>query len=109
MIIPNGTIQFKWKTPGGIDPETGYPTRPTDTGWSKPIPCQDVPASANLLAKSNGERITKKNFTVLIDEQPLPQSEQVRLTDSSGKSLGDYSLIAPPEPLEAVDQIKLAI
>lgn len=109
MIIPNGTLEFKSKTPGGIDPETGYPKRPTDTGWSEPIPCQYVPTNGNLLATNNGERITKKNFTVLLDEQPLPESEQVRLMDSNGKSLGEFSMIAPPEPLEAVDQIKLTI
>ncbi len=109
MIIPNGTLEFKSKTPGGIDPETGYPKRPTDTGWSEPIPCQYVPTSGNLLATNNGERITKKNFTVLLDDQPLPESEQVRLMDSNGKSLGEFSMIVPPEPLEAVDQIKLTI
>ena len=29
MIIENGTIEFKEKTPGKIDPETGYPTKAT--------------------------------------------------------------------------------
>ena len=28
MIIPNGTIEFKEKSRGGIDPETGYPSKP---------------------------------------------------------------------------------
>lgn len=109
MIIPNGTLEFKSKTPGGIDPKTGYPKPSTDAGWSEPIPCQFIPESENLLAKTNGERITKKYFTVLLDEQPIPASEQVRLTDKNGKRLGEFSLTAPPEPLEAVDQIKILI
>lgn len=109
MIIPNGTLEFKSKTPGGIDPKTGYPRPATDAGWSEPIPCQFIPTSGNLLARSNGERITKASFTVLLNEQPLPESEQVRLTDDNGRSVGEYSLIAPPEHWVAVSQIKLLI
>ena len=30
MIIPNGTIQVKRKTAGGIDPATGYPVASTE-------------------------------------------------------------------------------
>lgn len=39
MIIENGTIEFKKKTPGTIDPETGHPSKATEVGWSDPIPC----------------------------------------------------------------------
>ena len=110
MIIENGTIEFKDKTLGGIDPETGYPRRPTDARWGNPLPCQYIPASGSLLARTaQGERITRQNYTVLLDARPLPESEQVRLTDGMGRCLGEYSLIAPPERLEAVDQIKITI
>lgn len=109
MIIENGTIEFKEKTTGKIDPETGYPVKPTTVGWGSPIPCQFLPNSINNLGRVNGERFTTANYTVLIEEQPLPESEQIRLKDRNGKELGEYSLIAPPEYLEAVREIKLLI
>lgn len=110
MIIENGTIEFKKKTPGTIDPETGHPSKATEVGWSDPIPCQFIPVNRHLLMKTpEGERMTKATYTVLLEEQPLPDSEQIRLTDGSGKALGEFSLIAPPEALEAVGEIKILI
>lgn len=109
MIIENGTIEFKEKTTGKIDPETGYPTKPTKVGWGTPIPCQYIPNSRNNLGKVNGERFTTASYTLLLEEQPLPDSEQIRLTDANGKSLGEFSLISPPEALEAVGEIRILI
>lgn len=109
MIIENGTIEFKEKTAGKIDPETGYPTKPTKVGWGEPIPCQFLPNNRNNLGRVNGERFTTATYTVLLEEQELPESEQIRLTDRSGKNLGEFSLIAPPEYLEAVGEIRLLI
>lgn len=109
MIISNGTIEFKEKTPGGIDPETGYPTQATEVGWGKPIPCQYLPNNRNNLGRLNGERFTTATYTVLLEEQKLPDSEQIRLTDRSGKVLGEFSLIAPPEALDAVSEIRILI
>lgn len=110
MIIENGTIEFKQKTPGTIDPKTGYPSKPETTGWSAPIPCQYIPVNRTLLTRTgNGERITKATYTVLIEMQSLPESEQLRLTDRTGTSLGEFSLIAPPEMLDAVCEIKILI
>lgn len=110
MIIENGTIEFKQKTPGTIDPKTGYPSKPETNGWMAPIPCQYIPVNRTLLTKSgNGERITKATYMILIEMQALPKSEQLRLTDTTGKSLGEFSMIAPPETLEAVCEIKIMI
>lgn len=95
--------------PGKIDPETGYPTKATEVGWSKPIPCQFIPNNRTNLGRVNGERFTTATYTVLIEEQPLPSSEQIRLTERSGKVLGEFSLIAPPEALEAVGEIRILI
>lgn len=106
MIIQNGTIEFKAKTAGGIDPETGYPTAAT-AGWSEPIPCQWLPKSSNLLARILGERFEQAAYEVLLEEQPLPDSEQVRLTDANGESIGEFSLRSRPERLEAVGLIRL--
>lgn len=109
MVIENGTIEFKEKTPGMIDPETGYPIKPTAVGWGKPIPCQFIPNNRTNLGRVNGERFTTASYTLLLEEQPLPDSEQIRLTDANGKSLGEFSLISPPEALEAVGEIKILI
>ena len=111
MIIENGTIEFKQKTPGTIDPETGYPSKATEVEWSEPIPCQYIPYSRQLLLRTgSGERITKATYKVLVEEQPLPDSEQVRLTDDrTGASLGEFSLLAPPALLEAVCEIKILL
>lgn len=109
MIIQNGTIEFKVKTPGIIDPDTGYPSQATGVSWSKSIPCQYLPNNRNNLGRVKGERFTTATYTVLIEEQQLPQSEQIRLTDQNGKILGEFSLIAPPEALEAVGEIRLLV
>lgn len=109
MIIENGTIEFKEKQAGTIDPETGYPAKATSVVWSEPIPCQYLPNNWNNLGRVKGERFTSASFTILIEEQPLPKSEQIRLKDRGGKLLGEFSLIAPPEPLEAVGEIKILI
>jgi hypothetical protein len=110
MIIENGTIEFKTKGAAGeIDPETGYPKQATEQGWSNPIPCQFLPNSCNNLGRVNGEHFTTASYTVLVEEQPLPESEQLRLRDKNGTDLGEFSLIAPPEPMDAVCEIKLLI
>lgn len=110
MIIENGTIEFKQKAPGAIDPETGYPSKASHVDWCDLIPCQFYPTNRELLAKTPaGERITKASYVVLIEEQPLPESEQLRLTDKQGRPLGEFSLLAPPETLEAVCEIKILI
>lgn len=110
MIIPNGTIEFKAKaTAGGIDPETGYPLKSSEASWSDPIECQFIPNSRNNLGMVNGEHFTTASYTVLLEEQPIPDSEQVRLRDMNGTDLGEFSLIAPPEPMDAVCEVKLLI
>lgn len=53
--------------------------------------------------------MTKATYTVLIEMQPLPESEQLHLKNLKGESLGKFSLIAPPEMLEAVCEIKILI
>lgn len=109
MIIENGTIEFKLKTPSSIDPETGLPKPTAKAAWSDPIPCQILPNTQNLRGRVNGEHFTVASFMVLVEEQRLPASEQVRLTWSDGKTIGEYSLIAPPELLQAVCEIKLMV
>ena len=108
MIIPNGTIEVKQKTCGGIDPETGYPRRSSDVVWSDPIPCQTLTNKYNALVLSKqGNPITSASYSVLIDEQPF-EGEQVRLKDSQGKVIGEFSIIQI-EPLDAVCEIRIWI
>lgn len=108
MIIPNGTIEIKQKTCGGIDPETGYPKRSSDVVWGEPIPCQTLTNKYNALALSKeGNPIISASYAVLIDEQPFV-GEQVRLKDRQGKVIGEFSIIQI-EPLEAVCEIRIWI
>lgn len=108
MIIPNGTIEIKQKTCGGIDPETGYPKRSSDVVWGEPIPCQTLTNKYNALALSKeGNPIISASYAVLIDEQPF-EGEQVRLKDRQGKVIGEFSIIQI-ETLEAVCEIRIWI
>lgn len=109
MIIANGTIQFKHKQGGGIDPLSGYPQAPAKVEWGEPIPCQWQQLGGNNLQLTNGERTSSASYSVLIEEMPMPSSQQVRLTDSLGQDLGEFSFKAPAEPLNAVCQIKILL
>lgn len=110
MIIENGTVEFKDKTDAaGIDPETGYPQKaevvPT---WGAPIRCQYYANTYNRLGLSNGERIVTAKYTILIEERPLKDVEQVRIKDCDGDVIGEYSIIQV-EPLPAVGEIRIFV
>ena len=51
--------------------------------------------------------MTQKSFSILIEEQEF-QAEQIRLTDRSGKVIGDFP-IKQIEPLEAVCQLRIIV
>lgn len=109
MIIPNGTIEIKSKTEGGINPLTGYPVKSSEVSWGKPIDCQYSANKYDKLGKVNGEHFTVAQYSILIEEQPIGEFEQIRLTDSlTGKSLGEFSVIQV-EPLEAVCELKIMV
>lgn len=107
MIIANGTIEFKSKAEGGIDPETGYPLKPSSEEWGEPVPCQFKAVRFNQLAKVNEEPVISSSFEVLIEEQDVP-SEIVRLTDAKGKPVGEFSIMRI-EPIEAVCEVRILI
>lgn len=108
MIIPNGTISFKAKQAAGIDPETGYPVKPSGEEWGRPIPCQySAVKYSNLAATAAGEHFTLASYSLLVEMQPLP-SEQLRLTDRHGRELGRFSVIKAEE-LEAVGQVRITV
>lgn len=107
MIIENGTIEFKLKQGGGIDPETGYPIEPAAT-WGQPIPCQYIPNNNSFQGRANGEHFTVASYQILIDGMYEVASEQLRLKDAAGKEIGQFSLISV-EPLRAVDEIKIMV
>ena len=107
MIIQNGTIEVKRKTVGDIDPETGYPGRPTSVAWSDPIPCQYSANKHNWLGRVNGEHFTTAQYTVLIEEQPFA-AEQIRLKNLAGDIVGEFSIMEI-EPLEAVCELRILV
>lgn len=112
MIIINGTIEVKRKTAGGIDPETGSPVKSSEVSWGNPIDCQYTANKYDKLGKLgkvNGEHFTVAQYSILIEEQPLGEFDQIRLTDSlTGKSLGEFSVIQV-EPLEAVCELRIMV
>lgn len=64
MIIQNGTIEFKTKTGGGIDPETGYPVKPSSELWGEPVPCQFRATKYNQLSIIKGEHVTLASYEI---------------------------------------------
>lgn len=109
MIIANGTIEIKKKAAQGIDPKTGYPIVPSGATWGQPIECQFSANKYDYLGKSNGEHFTVASYSILIEEQPLGEFEQIRLTDSvTGKILGEFSVIQI-EPLQAVCELRITV
>lgn len=107
MIIDNGTIEFKLKQGGGINTDTGYPVTPSES-WGEPLPCQYTPNSLNNLGRVQGERFVAASYTILIEQQPLQDSEQVRMKDRDGNVVGEFSIISV-EPLDAVEQIRIMV
>lgn len=107
MIIHNGYICMKRKSGGGIDPETGYPIKPTEA-WGKPIPCQYTANKHNNLGKTTGgEPFTVAQYQILIEEQPL-NGERLRLDDLCGREIGEFSIMEI-EPLEAVCEMRIMV
>lgn len=107
MIIQNGYIRMKTKSGGGIDPDTGYPIKPT-SAWGDPIPCQYYSNKHNSLGKTTGgETFTVAQYSILIEEQPL-QGEQLRLTDMVDNEVGEFSIMEV-EPLAAVCELKIMV
>lgn len=111
MIIANGTIEIKEKQLDGcgIDPETGFPRKPSAVNWGNPVPCQYYANKYDNLGRANGEHFKIAEYTVLIAEQPHPfAAEQLRLKDSKGEVIGEFSVIQI-EPLRAVCEIRILI
>lgn len=106
MIIANGTIEFKVKSAGGIDPTTGFPVASSST-WDSPIPCQYLVNSHDNLGRVKGEAFVKASYTVLVEQQTVP-SEQLRLTDRDGNVLGEFSILGV-EQLDTVCQTKILV
>ena len=107
MIIPNGFIEVKRKTGGGIDPETGYPVKSDTVEWGDPIPCQYSANKHDWLGRAGGEHFTVAQYEILIEEQPL-DTEQIRLSDRAGNTVGEFSIMEV-EPLEAVCQLRIMV
>ena len=66
MIVANGTIETKIKSGGGINPETGYPNKPSEA-WGEPIPCQFRANSYSNKGRTNGEAFTIASYEILIE------------------------------------------
>ena len=109
MIIQDGTMEFKTQVAGVIDPETGYRSQPVSASWCDPMPCNIQTAKENLLAKAlGGEHFTEISYEVCVEEDTPTPSERVRLKDTTGKDLGEFS-VQKIIPLEAVAMKKILV
>lgn len=109
MIIQNGHIEFITVSGGGLDAKTGHPVAATKT-YGKPIPCQFVPVTSDLLRNRNGEPVTKFSWTIYVEalSEYEIQSERLRLTDLKHNEVGEYSIIRAV-PLTAVCEVAITV
>ncbi len=107
MIIVNGFISAKSKTGGGLN-DNGKPIRPTEE-WGEFVPCHIRVNHRNNLGKQNGNTFTIASYEILIEPQPFIDDGMVRLRYVSGKELGEFSIMFPPEFLEAVGATKIVV
>ena len=107
MIIQNGTIEVQTTSQGGLDPATGFPKNPT-VAWGSPVPCQYSPVRYNALARANGEPVTDKSYSILIETVQNFAADRLRIKDRAGNAVGEFSVISI-EPLEAVGQIRITV
>lgn len=107
MIIPNGTIEVLTTSDGGLNPTTGFPTKPKET-WGAKIDCQFSPVRQDYLAKTvNSEPYSALSFSILIEAATFT-GDRVRLSDRDGNSIGEFSVVSV-EPLEAVGQVRITV
>lgn len=107
MIIPNGTVQFKTKTGGGLDMSTGYPVAATEA-WSAERDCQYYHTHLNLQRKDGGEHATARSIVILLDGDDVFTTETLLLKDDKGAEVGVFPVISV-EQLRAVNQTKITI
>jgi hypothetical protein len=106
MVVENGVISPKIKTGGGLDGK-GNPVRP-GFAWGDPVECNIKVNKNSLVGKSNGNTFTIASYEILVEATEW-EAESVKLAYSSGKELGEFSLLSEPEILQAVGMVKLLV
>ena len=107
MILVNGEIRVKVKKGGGLN-ENGNPVRPSST-WGNPIPCRISVNKRSNFGRQNGNSFTIASYEILIEPQPFIDDGIVKLKYASGKELGEFPIMFPPEYLEAVEAIRIVV
>lgn len=107
MILVNGFISGKIKAGGGLD-KNGNPIRPAEE-WGELIACHIRVNKRNNLGKQNGNLFTIASYEILIEPQPFIDDGIIKLSYASGKELGEFPIMFPPEYLEAVGAIKIVV
>lgn len=105
MIIANGTIELAKKIAEGVS-DDGYLTV-SSIEWDRRIPCQYYPNNYNNLDKSNGEHFINAEYTILVEQQKIVP-EQLRLKDTEGNIIGEFSIISVTQ-LDAVCETKILV
>lgn len=107
-MMTNGTLQYKSREGGGIDPDTGDPV-PVTIQWSEPIDCLITPDDNGFLKKYQDGQQVSASYTVLLELQDF-EHVNIRLTDNRGKQLGEYQVLPPNiRNLEAVGRVKITV
>lgn len=106
--MTNGTLQYKNITGGGID-GNGDPI-PVIWSWSEVIDCLIIPNGNGQLTKyQDGEQV-KALYTIHLESDTDFNHETIRITNSRGKQLGEYQILAPNvQYLDVVGLIKIIL
>lgn len=108
MIIENGTIQFRIRTAGAIDPSTGYRSAASSDVYTPPMPCQFNPVTMNLQERVGGEAVATASFEIFVEAD---FSTPMLLTSEEGAVCetedGLYAVDLTPFCLESSEEVRL--
>jgi hypothetical protein len=76
--------------------------------FSLPIRCYIKVNKRDNIGKQNGNTFTVASYEILIEPQSF-ESERVQLFDTLGHDLGVFSVMYPPEYLQAVQAVKIVV
>lgn len=107
MLIVNGFLKIGKSTGGGIDAD-GYPAAAA-VEYGDPVPCQWLETLRDNLAKSEGEPLTTRAYTIYLElPSTVARDEKVALYGIAGECIGEFSVISATV-LRAVNQLKITV
>lgn len=104
MIIPNGTIQTKIQTGGGM--LHGVP-QPVKTSWSDPIPANIGISRDDRRGMYIDGSFRRVQATILIEPQEF-EATRIKVTDNRDKEMGEFE-VQSVAFLEAAQALQITI